>query len=386
MVIKAGTHQLNTIPYPSPPELENPQIRRIFNHDIMHCTAEGVEGNHLYSARALGMTHPDDIIQLHPLLQNEWPYIQEHYRRIGLTHATEVIWSTELSHLANNTDYLPSVFFFGVQENRAHPNTAWLEVVRYINSKNNFVQLAEKLGVPIPKTFCFDRADELNAEATEAFVFPCYLKAAISVSGVGIHRCENPAELLLLADQFDPATPIQVQEEVKTDCFLNMQYVSVNGECRRLQTTEQILIGPTHQGNFYPPRSSSPWDLVEPMAEWLTERGLNDVFAFDVAVIKEKTGNRYLAIECNPRFNGASYPTAIALKLDIPEWEARNYKTWHKSLSEIDLRGLEYHNSTGEGVIIVNWGPILEGKLMIMLAGNAAMRKALEVELRKRLW
>jgi hypothetical protein len=165
-----------------------------------------------------------------------------------------------------------------------------------------------------------------------------------------------------------------------------MQYVSVNGECRRLQTTEQILIGPTHQGNFYPPRSSSPWDLVEPMAEWLTERGLNDVFAFDVAVIKEKTGNRYLAIECNPRFNGASYPTAIALKLDIPEWEARNYKTWHKSLSEIDLRGLEYHTSTGEGVIIVNWGPILEGKLMIMLAGNAAMRKALEVELRKRLW
>jgi len=386
MGIKTDPHPLNLTPHPTPPNLETPHVRRIFNHDIMHCTAEGVEGNHLYSARALAMTSPGDIIQLHPSLQSQWPYIQEHYRRIGLSHADEVIWSTELSHIANNTDYQPSVFFFGDKENRAHPNTAWSEVVEYINSKNNFVKLADKLGVPVPKTHCFKRADALDAEATEAFVFPCYLKAAISVSGVGIYRCETPAELLLMADRFEPNTPVQVQEEVRTDCFLNMQYVSINGTSRRLLTTEQILNGPVHQGNFYPPCSTPPWDMVEPMAEWLSERGLNDVFAFDVAVVKRKTGNRYLAIECNPRFNGASYPTAVALKLDIPEWDARNYKTWHKSLSEIDLRGLEYHNSTGEGVIIVNWGPILEGKLMIMLAGNAMVRKALEVELRKRLW
>ena len=29
-----------------------------------------------------------------------------------------------------------------------------------------------------------------------------------------------------------------------------------------------------------------------------------------------------------------AYPTAIALKLDIHEWEARNYKTWHKTTME----------------------------------------------------
>jgi hypothetical protein len=385
MAIKAEQHHLNLATHPASSFLDNSQIRRIYNHDIMHCTAEGVEGNHLYSARALGMTHPDDIIQLHPSLRSEWQYIKNHYLRIGLTHTTEVIWSTDLAHLANNTDYQPSVFFFGAQENQAHPSQTWSDAVNYINSKNNFIRLAEQLGVPVPKTFCFDRADELDAEATEAFVFPCYLKAAVSVAGVGIHRCESPSELLWLADAFDPATPVQVQEEVITDCFLNLQYEASDGEYRRLLATEQILQGPVHQGNFYPARST-PWGVVEPMAEWLAERDFRDVFAFDVAVIKEKTGNRYVAIECNPRFNGASYPTAIALKLDIPEWDARNYKTWHKSLSEIDLRGLEYHNSTGEGVIIVNWGPVLVGKLMIMLAGNAATRKALEVELRKRLW
>lgn len=74
------------------------------------------------------------------------------------------------------------------------------------------------------------------------------------------------------------------------------------------------------------------------------------------------------------------------MKLDIPEWEARNFKTWHTSLAEIDLSGLEYNNSSGEGIIIVNWGPILVGKLMIMLAGSAYTRQKLEVELRKRLW
>jgi hypothetical protein len=74
------------------------------------------------------------------------------------------------------------------------------------------------------------------------------------------------------------------------------------------------------------------------------------------------------------------------LKLDIPEWEARNFKTWHKSLSEINLQGLEYSDSSGEGVIIVNWGPVQVGKVMIMLAGSARTRNKLELELRKRLW
>ncbi len=33
-----------------------PAGRYVVNHDIMHCTAEGVEGNDLYSGRALGLT------------------------------------------------------------------------------------------------------------------------------------------------------------------------------------------------------------------------------------------------------------------------------------------------------------------------------------------
>ncbi|MES9935119.1 MAG: ATP-grasp domain-containing protein [Sedimenticola sp.] len=364
---------------------ESASVRRLVNHDIMNCTADGVVGNEYYSARALGMTNEQDIIQLSPKLKSEWPYICEHYDRIGLSYTRDVIWSTDLEQCALNPTYLPSVFFFGEDEHRSYKDDAWKGVVNYINSKNNFMELAKILGVPVPQTLCFDRVAEITPIAAGTFQYPCYLKASISVSGVGIYRCETPEALMESAATFAPSTPVQVQEEVVTDCFLNMQYEVTDGWYRRLLTTEQILEGPVHQGNIHPPRTA-PWEIVEPMAEWMTRHGFKGVFAFDVAVIETPEETRYLAIECNPRYNGASYPTAIAKKLDIPAWESRYFKTWHKSLSEVDLKGLEYDSETGEGAIIVNWGPIFAGKLMFMLAGNEKVRRQLDIELTKRLW
>jgi len=64
---------------------------RIVNHDIMGCTAEGVVGNQLYSGRALGLTEPGDLLQLHPELWSQWIYIRDHYRRIGLSHTEQII-------------------------------------------------------------------------------------------------------------------------------------------------------------------------------------------------------------------------------------------------------------------------------------------------------
>lgn len=359
--------------------------QRHFNHDIMRCTAEGVEGNHLYSARALGMTRRGDIIQLAPELKSEWSSISRHYTRIGLEHTQEVIWNVSLEQFRLTRDFQPSVFFFGEQENSILQDENWLSVVNYINSKNNFVRLAEELGVPAPFTFCFERAELIDHKAIAKLVYPCYLKAAISVSGVGIYRCESPQELMLAAKNFPACTPVQVQDEVRASSFLNMQYEVVDGVAQRLLATEQILDGTVHQGNRCPARAE-PWDLIHPLAAWMAERGFKDILAFDVALVETGQDIGFQVIECNPRFNGASYPTAIARKLDIPEWSARIYSTWRRSLADIDLTGLEYHEDSGTGVIIVNWGTILVGKLMIMLAGPLEFRKQLDMELQKRLW
>ena len=78
-------------------------------------------------------------------------------------------------------------------------------------------------------------------------------------------------------------------------------------------------------------------------------------------------------------------PTAIASKLGIERWLARTFKTDHRSLADFDLRGLEYDPRRGEGVILVNWGPILVGKLLFLLAGSNSVQERLAEELEARL-
>ena len=361
-----------------------PAGRYVLNHDIMHCTAEGVAGNHLYSGRALGMSEPWDLIQLHHDLEPLWPDITAHYRRIGLSFSENVIWHLHFAELGEHIGFQPSVFYFGPEQCHFWGDHAWLEAVEYINSKNNFIALAENLGVDVPKTLCFDRASEALAADLGEMVFPCYAKAAVSVAGVGIYRCETENQLRDALARFDDDVPIQIQEGVEAVSFLNIQYRVVGSELVRLAASEQILDGFAHQGNRVP-ASHEPWTSVEPMAQWLVEHGMKGIFAFDVAVVQTKRGLRFPAIECNPRFNGASYPTAIAHKLDIPEWSAMTLETNHRSLSGIDLSGIEFDPRTGTGVIIVNWGPVLVGKLLIMLAGSPAQQAALRLELETRL-
>ena len=361
-----------------------PAGRYIVNHDIMRCTADGVVGNHLYSGRALGLTEPEDYIQLNPQLKPLWRDITDHYRRIGLSHSHNVIWDLDLAELAAHEGFMPSVFYFGPQEGSVWHDSAWMNSVEYINSKNNFIGLAEELGIDVPQTRCYTSVEEIGEHEIVSLNMPCYIKAAVSVSGVGIFRCANREQLRDAIDHFDSDVPVQVQEEIKTELFLNLQYRVINGRLLRLAATEQILDGCAHQGNRFPTRFE-PWDNVEPMAHWLKQRGIQGIFAFDVAVVDTADGLRFPAIECNPRFNGASYPTVIAQKLDIPEWTALTFKTRHRNLSAIDLRDIEFDQKSGEGTVIVNWGTLLEGKLVLLLAGSAEYQQLLLNELKNRL-
>jgi hypothetical protein len=356
----------------------------VINHDIMGCTAEGVVGNHLYSGRALGASEPEDMIQLHPDLRPQWQAICAHYARVGLAHSKNVIWDVGTEYLGSYPDLEPSVFFFGDAEQQIRPDARWHRTVEHINSKNRFMALADELGVPVPKTLCYDEVADIDANAIDAAPYPCYLKAAVSVSGVGIYRCEDPAQLLDATKAFAPGVPVQIQDEVLTDCFLNLQYESRDGRPVRIAATEQVLEGCVHQGNRHPV-PEPPWGVVDPMALWLVEHGIRGVFAFDVAVLDRGRGTEHLAIECNPRWNGASYPTMVARKLGIEHWLARTFPTRHRMLADIDLSGIEFDPDTGTGVVLVNWGPVLVGKLLVLLAGEPTQQKALAHALAQRL-
>ena len=357
--------------------------RFIFNHDIMNCTAEGVVGNHLYSGRALGISEPWDMIQLHPDLQPLMKDIAGHYKRVGLPCSRNIIWDLGLKHLGAHISFQPSVFYYGPDENQYWGDYEWKHIVATINSKNNFISLAAHLGIDAPYTLCFDSVTDIG-ERLQDIIYPCYLKAAVSVSGVGIHRCRDQNELELAMQSFAPGSPVQVQEEIVADTFLNLQYQVTGHDCRRLAASEQILDGFTHQGNRVP-ACYEPWEAVDDMAAWLVKHGMKGVFAFDVAVVTTPYGPRFPVIECNPRFNGATYPTLIAKKLGITQWSAMTFDTRHRNLADINLERIEYDAYTGEGVILVNWGTVLAGKLSILLAGSLSRQKALVVELDARL-
>ncbi len=354
----------------------------IVNHDIMHCTAEGVTGNHLYSGRALGITEPGDIIQLRPELKENWDSITAHYHRVGLEHTSDVLWNVSMHHLGQYAGHNPSVFYFGPEQYINWGDHEWLSTTEYINSKNNFVEVAKETGVSIPKTLTFNNVSEIDKKALDFIEYPCYLKAAVSVSGVGIYKCENKQDMLSFMTKFSSDTPVQIQEEVVTNTFLNMQYRVENGFAVRLACTEQILDGYTHQGNRYP-ASCEPWGVVEPMAQWLVERNIKGIFAFDVAVIETDEGVKYKAIECNPRYNGASYPTIIANKLGLTSWVSKTFSTSYRKLDDIFIEHIEYNKQLGRGVILINWGTVSEGKLMFLIAGNDMEKKYYEDELKR---
>ena len=364
--------------------------RTIYNHDIMHCTHDAVVGNYLYSARVLGMTEAEDYIQLHPDLEPEWKYIAKHYNRINLSHSQNPIWDVSFQKLKEYSDCEVSVFIFGDAIHQdsddddwfRKQNQDWLDVVEFINSKNNFIRLAQDLGVSIPKTICAENKSELDRLID--LPYPCYVKPAISVDGVGINRCESEDNLQSALLDIAEDVPLQVQQEVISDKFLNLQYEIVDEKAKPLAATEQILDGFSHNGNRYP-TVHQPWNLVEPMAQWMAEKGMKGIFAFDVAAVQEEDKSSYYAIECNPRFNGASYPTGIAKKFNLPSWASENFNTQYNSLKDIDLSGLEFDPQTGKGVIIVNWGSILIGKLGILLAGSIEEQKELKALVKERL-
>lgn len=356
--------------------------RCILNHDILSCTHEGVAGNHLYSGRALGLSHPQDLIQIHPFLKREWNAISEHYSRVGLSHSKNVVWDTSVQTLEAYPQLQASVFFFGHAEHRARPNNSWYRVVDHINSKNNFVALASHLRMDVPQTLCFHGKQWFAG--IDHFPYPCYVKAAVSVAGKGIHRCENKKDVIQALAYFDEDVPIQVQEEVSAKNFLNLQYQATDRGLQRVIVTEQLLDGFTHQGNRHP-ASYEPWDSVEPMAKWLLEKGMQGVFAFDVAVLESDHEVRFMPIECNPRFNGATYPSAIAFKLQISQWMAKEFVTRYRQLSEIDLTGIEFDAKSGTGVILVNWGTVLVGKLGVLIAGSEVEQERIASLLVQRL-
>ena len=315
------------------------------NHDIMPCTAGEVKGDYLFSGRALGITTPYDIIQLHPQLMDEFPAICDHYDRIGLSYTNQIIWNLHFDELKNYAQYEGSFFCFGDAQHHAAGNENWYRVANYIQSQDNFVTLAAQLGMRVANLHLRNDIPDCAGDAVSKSCYTVYPEASTA---------------------------------------LNLQYQVTGSHLERLAATEQFLEGLSHQGNRFPTPHNA-WYCVEPMAKWLFSHGMRGIFAFDVAVMKDACGSEYVPMTCQPRFNGASYPTLIAKKLAIQRWQTRAYATRFHSITALPIRDLEYNPADQSGIVLVNWGTVLVGRLLMLIAGTPVQQQALREELERRL-
>ena len=116
------------------------------------------------------------------------------------------------------------------------------------------------------------------------------------------------------------------------------------------------------------------WDLSDKIAAHMAKMGIKSFFAFDVAVSAAKHGKLELHwIECNPRFNGSTYPTLLSQKLGVENWFSRKFHL-EKSFTSFDFGPVEYSPRKKEGIVIVNWGPDDIG-VMIVAPTRAGQKK-----------
>jgi len=275
-----------------------------------------------------------------------------------------------------------SVFYFGEAEDAVRPNRRWREVALHLNSKNNFIRLCRDLGVSVPYTICIDKRSgvfdvEIVGGRALAQVFPVYIKVAISASGFGVHRCDSVEKFMKFLSSL--TVSFQVQEALPDGTeFLNVQYETGQaGLAVRGPITFQVLRGNTHSGNRYP----TPYDALDiyattdPLADWAARSGMQGVFAFDVAATPD---GRFLPIECNPRWNGASYFSRVAEKLGVVEWQSLNVGFRARTFDGFVLpRDLLFSCQTGEGMVVVNWGCVGDGKIGVFVAGNEMTRQSI---------
>ncbi len=135
----------------------------------------------------------------------------------------QVIWDDSFQILKEYPTYELSVFFFGDEVHQVIPDQGWYESALYLNSKNNFYELAKELGLQAPQTLCFPNKSYISK--INQFHFPCFLKISKSYSGLGVYYCKSPDDLQNVLSQVCDEIPFQVQDEIKTDIFLNLHTI-----------------------------------------------------------------------------------------------------------------------------------------------------------------
>jgi len=332
-------------------------------------------GFEYYETRAHGCTKPGDVIQFDPDLQQDYPYAQEHYRRVGLDCTDHVIWDLA----AQVADEFPaqhlSVYLFIDKINAVRPNPARLQATKTYLNKNSFMSLCQGIA-PVPKTV-FGNTARAVPDYTD-LAFPLYVKGAISSTGSSVYGCTTALDVERAIAHVHGE--YQLQQGVPAVAFLSVLYnITPAGKVVHLQNTEQIIDGVEYMGTTYP-TPYRPDQATEAIAHKAAEDGLRGKMGIDVAVTADGS---YFVLECNPRWTGALYPMVIAQRLGAAEWSTLHTPVRAQRLKDIALGDLQYDPRRKTGAVLVNWGGIRYQWLELLLIGPKAVQQELRAALSK---
>ncbi len=385
-------------------------MRTVYYHSLKHITKDhklgSIDGVLGYESRALALGGADDVVILDPSLKGDFSAICEHYGRCKLSHCGEVVWSSTPDVLSDFAGaYEISVFLHTRELLPYTKDEERLKAVEFFVSKNNSIRWAREHETLTPETLFSNcgLCGKKCGQSSSCLPLPVVVKPDESDSGVGIEQCKTQKEfkraIANIRDLFGPQAKFQVQESLPEDTtFLNLQFYGRDDTAEFVELTEQIMKGHAHFGNSTVDDKSPFWaaaTIFAPLAKTMARKGLRGIFGLDVAAVPNSFGLgegtiEFYFVECNPRWNGASYPTRIAdlRKLNVPNWSA-TYVNFSAGTSAKDLikqlrkRGLEYNPQNKVGVVIFNWGPISSGKAGVMLIGSTEEQRALRQELSK---
>jgi hypothetical protein len=316
--------------------------------------------NHI-PARALCLSRPGDVVQVHPDLSPQVAQIFSHYRRIGLPCAASVYAGTGLEVADNYPDFELDVFLFCDQTNAVRPNPPRHMTCDRLNNKNRFIYWCIQNGLPVPQTVCYGAGQEVFSNRLG---YPVFVKAAVSGSGMHVIECDDWDDTLAGIAQMPG--PFQLQAKVKHEAAINVLYYAHNGRVDHIITTQQLVEGSQHKGNIFPTRYD-PRFLTDKAAAAVS-RSMEGFFGFDGLV--DAAGDFWF-MECNPRPNASTYYAVTAHKLGVTSgWTGRNLPTSKRALADVDLGELEYDPDRGTGIVIVGWGSIPFGMLGLLFIGD----------------
>lgn len=273
---------------------------------------------HRYGGRVPILTEAGDSVQIHPEREMHYQLMAQHLGNIGIEVAETVVLDTN-PEVAKQFDGPFSVYYFSELIHSIRPDAARREAAERFDNKNEFITLAQELGLPVPPTQCVTPDRPLDIEAVN---YPSFYKPVTSSNGNGIALVSNRKEL----ERILPPVGIeyQVQQMMPGYHPASAQYIVVEGQAYYLASTEQVISDTfRHLGNRFPAQSDFR-DVTDPMAQAMADRGMKGVFGLDLLV---KDHRPALLLESNPRFTGASPGIFAGRKLMLPHYLSKAMRT-----------------------------------------------------------